>query len=35
MNQTTHKLDVQKHFAEVCVISTISVVSLIKTINEI
>jgi hypothetical protein len=35
MNQTTHKLDVQKHFAEVCVISTISVISLIKAINEL
>ena len=35
MNQTTHKLEVQKHFAEVCVISTISVVSLIKAINEV
>jgi len=35
MNQTTHKLDVQKHFAEVCVISTISVISLIKSINQI
>jgi len=35
MNQTTHKLDVQKHFAEVCVISTISVISLIKATNEI
>lgn len=34
MNKTTHKLDVQKHFAEVCVISTISVVSLIKAISE-
>lgn len=35
MNQTTHKLDVQKHFAEVCIISTISVISLIKAINEV
>jgi hypothetical protein len=35
MNQTTHKLDVKKHFAEVCVISTISVISLIKAINEL
>lgn len=34
MNQTTHKLDVKKHFAEVCIISTISIVSLIKAINE-
>lgn len=34
MNQTTHKLDVQKHFAEVCVISTITIISLIKAINE-
>jgi hypothetical protein len=35
MNTTTHKLDVQKHFAEVCVISTINVISLIKAIKEI
>jgi hypothetical protein len=35
MNQTTHKLDVQIHFAEVCVISTISVISLLKAINEL
>ena len=35
MNQTTHKLDVQKHFAEVCVISTISVINLIKAVNEL
>ncbi|WP_300979258.1 hypothetical protein [Flavobacterium sp.] len=35
MNQTTHKLDVQKHFAEVCIISTISIISLIKAINEV
>lgn len=35
MNKTTHKLDVQKHFAEVCVISTISVINLIKAVNEI
>lgn len=35
MNQTTHKLDVQKHFGEVCVISTISVISLLKAVNEL
>jgi hypothetical protein len=35
MNKTTHKLDAQKHFAEVCIISTISVVSLIKAVEEI
>jgi hypothetical protein len=35
MNTTTHKLDTEKHFAEVCVISTISVISLIKAIKEI
>lgn len=34
MNKTTHKLDVKKHFAEVCVISVINIVSLIKAINE-
>lgn len=35
MNQTTHKLDVQRHFAEVCIISTISVINLIKAVNEL
>ncbi|MFP4526366.1 MAG: hypothetical protein ACLFNL_08250 [Bacteroidales bacterium] len=35
MNKTTHKLDAQKHFAEVCAISTISVISLIKSIKEL
>lgn len=35
MNKTTHRLDVQKHFAEVCVISTISVISLIKAVSEV
>lgn len=34
MNQTTHKLDVQKQFAEVCVISTISIISLIKAVYD-
>lgn len=35
MNVTTHKLDVQKHFAELCIISLINVVSVIKSVNEI
>ena len=35
MNVTTHKLDVQKHFAELCIISLINVISVIKSINEI
>ncbi|MFZ0598169.1 MAG: hypothetical protein WAM46_14390 [Flavobacterium sp.] len=35
MNVTTHKLDVQKHFAELCIISTINVISVIKSISEI
>lgn len=35
MNVTTHKLDVQKHFAELCIISAINTVSIIKSINEI
>lgn len=34
-NQVVHKLDVKKHFAEICIISTITVVSLIKSIEEI
>ena len=34
MNKTTHKLNVKKQFGEVCVISTIGVISLIKAINE-
>ena len=35
MNVTTHKLDVQKHFAELCIISAINVISVIKSVNEI
>lgn len=34
INQTVHKLDVKKQFAEVCIISTISVINLIKSIEE-
>lgn len=34
MNKTTHKLDADKRFAEICVISTISVINLIKTISD-
>lgn len=35
MNTTTHKLNAGKHLAEVCVISTISAISIIKLINEL
>ena len=35
MNVTTHKLDAKVHIAEVCVISTINAVSIIKIINEL
>ncbi|KAA5540827.1 hypothetical protein [Adhaeribacter rhizoryzae] len=34
INQTVHKLDVKKQFAEVCIISTISVINLVKSIEE-
>jgi hypothetical protein len=35
MNTTTHKINAEKHFAEVCVISTISAISIIKLVKEI
>ncbi len=35
MNSTTHKLNAERHFAELCVISAISAVSIIKIINEL
>lgn len=35
MNSTTHKLDAERHFAELCVISAISAVSIIKIIDEL
>lgn len=35
IQHTTHKLDGQGYFAEICVISTISTISLIKSIYEI
>jgi len=35
MNSTTHKLNASKHLAEVCVISTISAVSIIKLVKEL
>ncbi len=35
MNSTTHKLNAEKHFAELCVISAISAVSIIKIIDEL
>lgn len=34
MNATTHKLNAEKHLAELCVISTISAISIIKTVYE-
>lgn len=34
MNKTTHKLDADKRFAELCVISTISVINTIKIISD-
>ena len=35
MNTITHKTDAEKHLAEVCVISTISAISIIKLIAEL
>ena len=35
MNSTTHKFNAKRHLAEVCVISTISAISLIRLIKEI
>jgi hypothetical protein len=35
MNSTTHKLNAKRHYAELCVISAISAVSIIKTIHEL
>lgn len=35
MNSTTHKIGAERHLAEVCVISTVSAVSIIKLINEL
>lgn len=35
IQKTTHKLDGQRYVAEICAISAISTISLIKTINEI
>jgi hypothetical protein len=35
MNVTTHKLDAKEHLAEVCVVSTISAVSIIKLISQL
>ncbi|MBU2928691.1 hypothetical protein [Winogradskyella psychrotolerans] len=34
MNKTTHKLDADKRFAELCVISTISVINVVKIISD-
>ena len=35
MNSTTHKLNAERHFAELCVISAISAVSIIRIIDEL
>ncbi len=35
MNSTTHKLNAERHLAEVCVVSTITAVSIIKLIKEL
>lgn len=35
MNTTTHKLDAERHLAEVCVISTISAISIIKLVKQL
>ncbi len=35
MNTTTHRLDAERHLAEVCVISTISAISIIKLIKQL
>jgi len=35
MNITTHKLDAEKHLAEVCAVSTISAISIIKLIGKL
>ena len=35
IQKTTHKLDGQGYFAEICAISTISTINLLKTISEI
>ena len=35
MNITTHKLNAEKHFAEICVMSTINIIGLIKAITEL
>ncbi len=35
MNATTHKLNTEKHFAELCVISALSAINIIKTISDL
>jgi hypothetical protein len=35
MNATTHKLNAEKHLAEVCVISTINAIGIINVIRKI
>lgn len=35
MNKTTHKIDAEKHLAEVCVISTINAISIINLIRQL
>ncbi|WP_115460904.1 hypothetical protein [Winogradskyella aurantiaca] len=34
MNKTTHKLDADKRFAELCVISTINVINVVKIVSD-
>jgi hypothetical protein len=35
LSTTTHKLDAEKHLAEVCVISTVSAISIINLIRQL
>ncbi|MFN3793758.1 MAG: hypothetical protein ACK4RX_03755 [Chitinophagaceae bacterium] len=35
MNKTTHKLDASKHLAEVCIVSTITAISIIKLVSQL
>ena len=35
MNTTTHKLDAERHYAELCVFGAIGVVSVVKTIHDL
>ena len=35
MNETTHKLNAEKHLAEVCVIGTVSAISIVNLIRQL